>query len=100
MLINQEEISNQKEIRSITVGYTSVSIALVTFIDILVYHSFHQVRNIKLWKKMPKLNPEFNRLNIVEVANEPADNLAAEEDFSRLRESLLEDLSQPSYGAF
>ena len=49
---------------------------------------------------MPKLNPEFNRLNIVEVANEPADNLAAEEDFSRLRESLLEDLSQPSYGAF
>ena len=65
-----------------------------------VYHIFQQLRHTKLWKKVPKLNLEFNRRNIVEVANVPADNFAAKEDFSRLRESLLEDLSQPNYGAF
>ena len=87
-------------VNQLAVGYTSVSIAVATFIGILAYHIFQQLRHTKLWKKMPKLNLKFNRRNIVEVANEPADNLAAEEDFSRLREPLLEDLSQPNYGAF
>ena len=45
------------------VGYTSVSIALATFIGILVYHIFQQLRHTKLWKKMPKLNLEFKKLN-------------------------------------
>ena len=84
----------------LAVGYTSVSIALAKFIVILTYHIFQQLRYTKLWKKVPKLNLKFNRPNIVEVANEPADNLAAEADFSRLRESLLEDLPPPNYGAF
>ena len=66
----------------LTLSYTSVSIALTTFIGILAYHIFQHVRHIKLWKKMPKLNLEFNRLNIVEVVNEPVDSFAAEEDFS------------------
>ena len=82
------------------VGYTSVSIALATSIGILTYHIFQQLRHTKLWRKVPKLNLKFNRPIIVQVANEPADNLPAEADFSRFRESLLEDLPQPNYGAF
>ena len=91
-----------KTVNQLAVGYTSVIIALATFIGILAYHMyiFQQLRHTKLWKKMSKLNLKFNRRNIVEVANEPAENLAAKEDFSRLRELLLEDLSPPNYGAF
>ena len=80
-------------VNQLAVGYTSVSITLATFIGILAYLIFQQLRHTKLWKEVPKLNLKFNRRNIVEVANEPADNLTAREDFSRLRESLLEDLS-------
>ena len=86
----------------LAVGYISVSIALTTFIGILVYHIFQQLRSTKLWKKLkvPKLNLQFNRPNTVQAVNEPADNPAVRvADFSRLRESLLEDLPQPNYGA-
>ena len=38
----------------LAVGCTSVSIAVITFIGILFYHIFKQVRHTKLWKKMPK----------------------------------------------
>ena len=58
----------------LAVGYTSVSIALVTFIGILTYHIFQQLRHTKLSRKVPKLNLKFNRPNIVQVANEPADS--------------------------
>ena len=44
--------------------YTSVSTALMTFIAILSYHIFRQLRGIKLWKKVPKLNLKFNKLCI------------------------------------
>ena len=84
----------------LAVGYTSVSIAIATFIGILVYHTFQQLRHTKLWKKVPKLNLKFNGRNIMQAVNKPADNLAAEADFSRLREPLLEDLPPPNYGAF
>ena len=84
----------------LAVGYTSVSIALVTFIGILAYHIFQQLRHTKLWKKVPKLNLKFNRPNIVQAVNEPVDTSAAEANYSQLREPLLEDLSQPNYGAF
>ena len=84
----------------LAVGYTSVSIALATFIVILAYHIFQQLRHTKLWMKVPKQDLDFKRPNIVQVANEPADSLAAEADFSRFRESLLEDIPQPNYGAF
>ena len=40
----------------LAVEYTSVSMALVTFIVILAYHIFQQLRHTKLWKKVPKLN--------------------------------------------
>ena len=36
----------------LAVEYTSVSIALVTFIGILAYHIFQQVRHTELWKKV------------------------------------------------
>ena len=80
---------NRSQGNQLAVGYTSVSIAFTTFISIFVCHIFQKLRYTKLWKKVPKLNLEFNRPNIVEVANEPVDNPA---DFNRLRESLLEDL--------
>ena len=84
----------------VTNAYTSVSIALATFIGILAYHTFRQLRHTKQWKKMPKLNL-FNRPNIVQVVNDPVDNSAVKDaDFSRLREPLLEDNPQPNYGAF
>ena len=48
----------------LAIGYTSVSIALVTFIGILTYHIFQQLRHTKLWKKVPKLNlSELKKLN-------------------------------------
>ena len=46
----------QSEGDQLAVGYTSVSITLVTFISIFTYHIFQQVRHTKLWKKVPKLN--------------------------------------------
>ena len=45
------------------VGYTSVSVAAITFIGILAYHIFQQLKHTKLWKKMPKLNLELKQLN-------------------------------------
>ena len=69
---------------------TSVFIAFVTFIAILAYHIFQQLKHTKLWKKAPKLNLKFNRPDITQVVNNP---------FSRLRESLLEELSQTNYGS-
>ena len=78
------------------VWYTSVSIALVTFIGILTYHIFQQVRHTKLCKR----NLKFNRPNIMQDVNEPADNPRVKiANYSRLRESLLEDQTLPHYGA-
>ena len=47
--------------------YISVSIAFVTFIGILAYHIFQQLRHTKLWKTVPKLNLKFNKLSIKQV---------------------------------
>ena len=44
-------------------GYTSVTIAFVTFIGILSYHTIQQLISTKLWKKVPKLNFKFKKLN-------------------------------------
>ena len=64
-----ENLLSQRE-----VGYTSVSIALITFIGILAYHIFQQLRDTKLWKKVPKLNLKLNKLNIKQaVINHPED---------------------------
>ena len=78
----------------LAVGHTSVTIALLTFIGILVYHIFQQVRDTKLWKKIPKLNRELNENRVV------AKPVSNSEDFSQFREPLLEDPPKPNYGAF
>ena len=85
----------------LAVGYTSVSMAFATFIGILAYHIFQQLRSTKLWKKVPKLrlNLKSNRQNIIEAENKPANSVPAVGDISELCESLLED-PQPNYGAF
>ena len=87
----------------LAVGYTSVSIALVTFIGIVAYHTLVQLRYIKLLKK-PNLNFWFNRKDIKQPANisnnQMGNSTMEEADFDQLRESLLDDQPQPSYGAF
>ena len=84
----------------LAVGYTSVSIAFVTFTGIIVYHIFLQWRKI-LFKKIPKLNLAFNKTNNRNFVNRALVNSNAEDaHFERFRESLLEDQPQPSYGAF
>ena len=54
-------MSNSQGGNQLAVGHTSVTIALVTFIAILTYHIFQQLRHTKLWKKVPKL--KFMKLN-------------------------------------
>ena len=74
----------------LAVEYTSVLIAFAIFIGILAYHIFQQLRQTKLWKKVPKLSLEFIRANIVK---QPVNNPVRERtDSRRFRESLLEDL--------
>ena len=82
----------------LAVWYTSVSIAFGTFVLIFAYQIFQYLRHTKLWQKIPTLNLEFNRPQIV---NEPADNPTLKvADYSKLREPLLEDLPPSNYGAF
>ena len=57
----------------LAVGYTSVSIAfatfLATFIGILANDIFQKLRHFRLWKKVPKLNLSFKKLNTKQVEN-------------------------------
>ena len=75
------------------VWYTSVSIVLATFIGILAYHIFQQVRQTNLWKKVPKLKLKFNFNQAVNVPQNPVNN------YNQLRESLLDEQPRPNYGA-
>ena len=80
----------------LAVGYTSVFIALTTFIGIFVYHIFQQLKHTKLWKKVPKLNLEFKKLNMKEAQENPNNNFKVA-DFDQLREPWLEDLLPPTH---
>ena len=83
----------------LAVWYMSVAIALVTFIAILAYHMFQQLRQTKLWKKVPKLKLEFKKLNTKQAEdnlNNPINNSNAAE-FDQLREPLLEDPLPPTH---
>ena len=79
-------------------GYISVSIALTTFIGILAYHIFQQLRNTQLWKNMPKLNLRFKKPNTKQnrPINDPTESLSLDQ----LREPWLEDLLQPTHSSF
>ena len=65
----------ENQLSQLAVGYTSVSIALITFIGILAYHIFQQVRHTKLWKNIPELNLKFNKLNIKLNIKQAVNNL-------------------------
>ena len=85
----------------LAVGYTSVSIAFLTFIFILTYHIFQQLRHIKLCKRLCKLNLQFKGPNIKQAGNDlnnSTHDCVKDTDFDQLREPLLED--KPRYGAF
>ena len=90
-------------------GYTSVIVALVTFIGILAYHVFMQLRHTKLWKKISKLNLKFRKRkkelhknlnmkqaeeNLKKLANDATES----GEFNQLRELLLDDdVSKPTH---
>ena len=99
VLVGATSYVNHSGGNQLAVGYTSVSIALVTFIGILTYHIFQQLRSTKLWKKVPKLEMKFNSDQAVNAPQNPANNVTEVGSFNQLREPLLEDLPQPNYGA-
>ena len=87
----------------IAVGYTSVSIALVTFIGILTYHILQQLGHTKLWKKIPKVNFNFKKLNnreAVDNLNNHINDPTGSVNLNQLREPWLEDLLQPTHSSF
>ena len=84
----------------LAVWYTSVIIALITFIGILTYHIFQQVRHTKLWKKVPKLNLKLNKLKTKQAVNNPINDPTESVNLDQLREPWLEDLLQPTHSSF
>ena len=103
--VQDHKIHEEKKLADqLATGYTSVFIAFVTFIGILAYHIFQQVRETKLWKKIPKLKLEFKKLNKklnTEQAEDSINNLAEDStepgNFDQLREPLLDDQPQPTH---
>ena len=100
LLVGATSYINHSKGDQLAVGYTSVSIALVTLIGILAYHIFQQLRHTKLWKKVPKLKLKFNFNQAVNVPQNPVNNLMEAEEYNQLRESLLDEQPRPTYGAF
>ena len=87
----------------LAVGHTSVSIALVIFTGILTYHIFQQLKHTKLWKRMPKVNFKFKKLNnreAVDNLNNPINDPTGSVNLNQLREPWLEDLLQPTHSSF
>ena len=83
----------------LAVGYTSVIIALATFTGILFYHIFQQVRHTNLWKRVPKLNLKFKKLNMKKAVNNPINHPTGSRNLDQLREPWLEDLLQPTHSS-
>ena len=84
----------------LVVGYMSVTIALVTFIGILTYHSLQQLRNTKLWKRVTKLNFKFKSFNIKQTLGHlstPKNNPTGSGNLDQLREPWVEDLLQATH---
>ena len=84
------------------VGYTSVSIALATFIGILAYHIFQQLKHTKLWKKVPKLNLKFKKLNTKQTVNNlnnPTNIPTEFVNLDQLCEPWFEDLLPPTHSS-
>ena len=85
------------------IEYTSLSIAFMTFIAVLGYHSFQQLRHTKVWKKVPKLNVNLLKTNTKAAANELNNHMdypTGSRNLDQLREPWLEDLLQPTHSSF
>ena len=83
----------------LAVGYTSVIIAFAMFIGILAYHIFQQLRHTKLWKKVPKLNMKFKKLNTKKAVHNPINDPTESVNLAQLHEPWLEDLLQPTHSS-
>ena len=99
ILVGATHYVNHSGGNQLAVGCTSVIIALTTFIGILCYRILQQVRHIKLWKKVPKLNLKLNKLNTKQVVNNPINDPAESVNLDQLREPWLEDLLQPTHSS-
>ena len=84
----------------LAVGYTSVTITLGTLIVILFYHIYQQVRHTKLWKKVPKPNLKFKKLNAKKAVHNPINNSTESVNLDQLREPWLEDMLPPTHSSF
>ena len=99
MLVGATYCVKLSEGDQLAVGYTSVSIALATFIGIISYHILQQMKHTKLRNKVPKLNLKLNKLNTKQAEdnlNNPNNNSMVA-DFKQLREPLFEDLLPPTH---
>ena len=102
MLAGTTYYVNFSEGNQLAVWYTSTIIAFATFIGILTYHIFQQLRHTKLWKKMPKLNLKLNTPKTKQTANNlnnPINNCTESANLDQLREPWLEDLLQPTHSS-
>ena len=77
------------------VAYISIGIAFTTFIGIILYHIFLQMRDTKLWKMIPKSIPDTLNISMrkkqydtLENSTEPS--IAPTTSSVELREPLLE----------
>ena len=70
----------------------------VTFIGILACHIFQQLRQTKLWMKVPKLKLKLKKLNTNNL-NDPIKNSTESVNLDQLREPWLEDLLQPTHSS-
>ena len=86
------------------IEYTSLSIAFITFMGILFYHIFQQLRHTVVWKKVPKLNVNLLKKTNTKAAatelNNRMDSSTGLRNLDQLRESWLEDLLQPTHSSF
>ena len=83
----------------LAVGYTSVITALVTFVGILAYHIFQQLRHTKLWTKVCKVNWKFKKLNTKQAVNNLNNPITESANLDQLREPWLEELLQPTHSS-
>ena len=101
--VNHSRDQSAWHTRQLAAGYTSLSISFVTFIGILAYHIFYQLKHTKLWKNVPNLNLMFNKLTFKQAANVVNNHVSKPTetaDLDDIREPLLDDKPQPSYGIF
>lgn len=70
----------ESEYSKVVVTYTSVTIALATFIGILLYHTYKQIRKWKVWRKLSiRLHRKTHRVELEPLAQEEDKAVQADE---------------------